>query len=150
MVFEEVLPSIRETGSYSVTQKAPAELSRLEILQIAMDAEQGRLVAETQRDEAIRTKAQIGSKREATAMARHRLQPGKLRVCGMLLVSALTTQPSSRWKTRPIESLANRAISRYASIAKPTICNLKRFMTRAGGKRLHGLPLLGWPSMESN
>ena len=69
-VFEEVLPSIRETGSYSVTQKSPAELSRMEILQIAMDAEQGRLVAETQRDEAIRTKALIGSKREATAMAK--------------------------------------------------------------------------------
>lgn len=68
-VFEEVLPSIRETGSYSVTQKSPAELSRMEILQIAMAAEQGRLVAEAERDEAIRTKAQIGNKREATAMA---------------------------------------------------------------------------------
>lgn len=68
-VRSEVLPSIRKTGNYSLTQKSPAELSRMDILQIAMDAEQGRLVAEAERDEAIRTKAQIGNKREATAMA---------------------------------------------------------------------------------
>ena len=49
--------------------KPPAELTRLEILQIAMESEQGRVKAEAERDEAIRTKAQIGSKREATAMA---------------------------------------------------------------------------------
>ena len=48
---------------------APAELSRLQILQLAMDAEQDKLKAEAERDEAIRTKALIGSKREATAMA---------------------------------------------------------------------------------
>lgn len=47
----------------------PAELSRMDILQIAMEAEKGRLIAIEQRDEAIRTKAQIGSRREATAMA---------------------------------------------------------------------------------
>lgn len=50
-------------------QARPAELSRMEILQIAMEAEQGRLLALEQRDEAIRTKAEIGSRREATAMA---------------------------------------------------------------------------------
>lgn len=43
----------------------PASLSRLEILQIAMEAEQGRIVAEAQRDEAVRTKAQIGSMHRA-------------------------------------------------------------------------------------
>lgn len=47
----------------------PAELSRMDILQIAMQAEQERLIAVAQRDEAIRTKAEIGSRREATAMA---------------------------------------------------------------------------------
>lgn len=48
---------------------APAALSTLEILQIAMESEKGRLLAIEQRDHAIATKAQIGSKREATAMA---------------------------------------------------------------------------------
>lgn len=49
--------------------KAPAELTRMDILQIAMQAEQERLIAVAQRDEAIRTKAEISRKREATAMA---------------------------------------------------------------------------------
>ncbi|MFZ3192080.1 MAG: hypothetical protein WA154_02600, partial [Moraxellaceae bacterium] len=48
--------------------KAPAQLTTLEILQMAMQAEQGRLQAIAERDHAIATKAQIGSKREATAM----------------------------------------------------------------------------------
>lgn len=47
----------------------PATMSRLDILKLAMEAEQGRLQAVAERDEAIRTKAMIGSKREATAMA---------------------------------------------------------------------------------
>lgn len=47
----------------------PRDLSRLEILQIAMEAEQGRLAMEKERDKAIATKAEIGSRREATAMA---------------------------------------------------------------------------------
>ncbi|MEN1996813.1 Rha family transcriptional regulator [Stenotrophomonas bentonitica] len=47
----------------------PHELSRLEILQIALEAEQGRLAMEAERDHAIATKAEIGSRREATAMA---------------------------------------------------------------------------------
>ena len=48
---------------------APSALSRMEILKLAMESEQARILAEEQRDEAIRTKALIGSKREATAMA---------------------------------------------------------------------------------
>lgn len=47
----------------------PAELSTLDILTIAMESEKGRLAAIEQRDQAIATKAQIGSRREATAMA---------------------------------------------------------------------------------
>lgn len=47
----------------------PAELSRMEILRLAMESEEARIRAEAERDEAIRTKALIGSKREATAMA---------------------------------------------------------------------------------
>lgn len=47
----------------------PSTLSRMDILKLAMESEQARILAEEQRDEAIRTKALIGSKREATAMA---------------------------------------------------------------------------------
>jgi len=63
-VTSEVLPSIRKTGSYS----KPA-LSTMEILTLAMESEKGRLLAVEQRDHAIATKALIGSRREATAMA---------------------------------------------------------------------------------
>lgn len=49
---------------------APAALSRLDILRLAMESEQARIVAEGERDHAIATKAQIGSRREATAMAK--------------------------------------------------------------------------------
>lgn len=66
-VTSEVLPAIRKTGGYQ--QPAPVELSRMEILRLAMDAEEAKLKAEAERDEAIRTKALIGSKREASAMA---------------------------------------------------------------------------------
>ena len=50
-------------------QVAPRELSTMDILKISMESEQGRLLAIEQRDHAIATKAQIGSKREASAMA---------------------------------------------------------------------------------
>jgi hypothetical protein len=52
-------------------QSAPVqrELSTMEILQIAMASEQGRLAEKARADEAERTKAEIGSRREATAMA---------------------------------------------------------------------------------
>lgn len=52
-----------------VGRPQPAALSRMEILQIAMESEQARIKAESERDEAVRTKALIGNKREATAMA---------------------------------------------------------------------------------
>lgn len=44
-------------------------LTTMELLQIAMDSEQKRIAAESERDAAIATKALIGSRREATAMA---------------------------------------------------------------------------------
>lgn len=47
----------------------PVALSRMDILTLAMESEQARIQAEAERDHAIATKAQIGSKREATAMA---------------------------------------------------------------------------------
>ena len=50
-------------------QAAPVALSTMDILTLAMESEKGRLLAIEQRDYAIATKAHIGSKREATAMA---------------------------------------------------------------------------------
>lgn len=69
-VVEEVLPSIRKSGSYSMAPKTYPEALRALAAEVELrEAEkQQRLLAEQQRDEAIRTKAQIGSRREATAM----------------------------------------------------------------------------------
>ena len=46
------------------------ELSTMEILQIAMASEQGRLAAEERADHAERTKSQISRKREASALGK--------------------------------------------------------------------------------
>ena len=47
-VTREVIPTIRKTGSYSVAPvAAPAELSRLEILTMALDSERRAITAET-------------------------------------------------------------------------------------------------------
>ena len=67
-VTSEVLPTIRKTGSYGVAA-GPAALSTLDILNIAMQSEKGRLLAIEQRDHAIQTKAHIGDKKVATAVA---------------------------------------------------------------------------------
>ncbi|MCP1316354.1 Rha family transcriptional regulator [Halomonas sp. 707B3] len=48
----------------------PAQLSRMEILQIALESEQARIAAESERDQAIATKAQISSSREASVMGK--------------------------------------------------------------------------------
>ncbi|UOF76775.1 phage rha protein [Caudoviricetes sp.] len=45
------------------------ELTRIEILRMALEAEEAKIKVEAERDEAIRAKAMIGSRREATAMA---------------------------------------------------------------------------------
>ena len=77
-VFDEVLPSIRKTGSYSVQAQPailpnfcnPAEAARAwaDLYEKNQAIELRALSAEAERDEAIRTKAMIGSSREATAM----------------------------------------------------------------------------------
>ena len=63
----KVLPAIRKTGGCGI-QAAPVALSTLELLTLAIESEKGRLLVLEQRDQAIATKAQIGSKREATTM----------------------------------------------------------------------------------
>lgn len=49
---------------------APADLSKLEILQMAIDSEQGRLAEKERADHAVRTKSQISRKREASALGK--------------------------------------------------------------------------------
>ena len=67
----EVLPSIRRSGVYNIaTHGQPAVPQTLpEALRLAADLADQKEAAEKARDEAIRTKALIGSRREATAMA---------------------------------------------------------------------------------
>ena len=68
-VFDEVLPSIRKTGGYSVAQHQFAVPKTLpEALRLCAAEIEAKEKALQERDEAIRTKAMIGSSREATAM----------------------------------------------------------------------------------
>lgn len=78
-VMEEVLPSIRKTGGYHMVPKSLPEALRAYALEVEKrerlaiecdEAKAAREAAEAARDEAIRTKALIGSKREASAMAK--------------------------------------------------------------------------------
>lgn len=62
-VVGEVLPSIRKTGGYSLKP-----MTTLEMIQMMLETEQARIKAEQERDNAIATKAEIGHRREATAM----------------------------------------------------------------------------------
>ena len=69
-VTSEVLPSIRKTGSYSVVQPQPVlPTTFLDALKALVKSEEEKLALQAERDEAIRTRAMIGSNREATAMA---------------------------------------------------------------------------------
>ena len=67
-VTAEVLPSIRKTGAYSVTQEAIPQ-TYAQALRAHADAVEAKEQAEERARIAIATKAQIGSSREATCMA---------------------------------------------------------------------------------
>lgn len=58
-----------ETGNTQPVVAIP-DLSRLDILQMAIDSEQGRIAEKQRADTAIRTKSQISRKREASAMGK--------------------------------------------------------------------------------
>ena len=59
----------QELEAHQAKPAPVAALSRMDILRLAMDAEEARIKAEAERDHALATKAQIGHQREATAMA---------------------------------------------------------------------------------
>lgn len=69
VVRRKVIARWHELEGKAAAPLAPAELSRMEILQLAIESEKGRLLAIEERDRAIATKAQIGDKKVATAMA---------------------------------------------------------------------------------
>lgn len=61
--------NLKVIRAYDSNVSRPAELSRMDILKLAMESEEARIKAEAERDEAIRSKAQISDKKTATAMA---------------------------------------------------------------------------------
>lgn len=116
-VNHEVLPSIRKTGSYSIGQTqvsrkdqlylaiihAESEAVRVEALKELAEINKQEVKALTvERDEAIRTKAEIGSKREAKAMA---TASAKSRECKRLETeNDLLTTENSRLRQDYVEN----------------------------------------------
>ncbi|EMD3278977.1 ORF6N domain-containing protein, partial [Salmonella enterica] len=103
---------------------SPSELSRLEILKMAIESEEGRLAAEarveevtTERNEAIRAKSRISRKREASALGKLRRQPAVVVIWKNDWAKAPDTQPLLRLKTQRAVK-ANSHSPRYAAGAE--------------------------------
>lgn len=72
---------------------APAELSKLEILKMAIESEEGRLAEKERADHAERTKAQISRKREASALGKLSAATRRCRDLEEQLGESENTQP---------------------------------------------------------
>ena len=128
-VFDEVLPSIRKTGSYVVTKPEMSDeeiMSRaLEIAHRTLALREERIKAlEAERDEAIRTKAMIGSRREATAMA---TASAKARECAKLTTENAELKDAvgrgTNWRT--VAMMKAEWIREFGH--EPTYHKLKKF-----------------------
>ncbi len=70
-IFEEVLPAIRKTGSYSAQPQPALPATYLEALRELVKSEEEKQRIAHERDEALRTKAWISSSREASTLAKY-------------------------------------------------------------------------------
>lgn len=69
-VVGEVLPSIRRTGGYQAASVPALPQDYIQALEHLLEAKKSEQAAIAERDRAIATKAEIGTRREATAMAK--------------------------------------------------------------------------------
>lgn len=104
-VADEIIPSIRKTGSYSVNQTQQQSMMCLpqdyeSALEALLTEVRKNKALQAERDEAVRTKALIGSKREATAMAK---ASAKTRECERLTAENESLKDAvgrgSNWRT---------------------------------------------------